>query len=113
VNRTNGNPYVQTTHTPPLSIGPSDPGVSDHLRVATVDYEDQFELVVCDVPPAENTACVASVAATYVDALGSTLDLSGQSLSRNNQVLLLPYIQVQAPVSCPALIPLWYHSMWR
>jgi hypothetical protein len=57
---------------------PSDPGVSDHLRVATEDYEDQFELVVNDVPPAENTACVASVAATYVDALGSTLDLSDQ-----------------------------------
>jgi hypothetical protein len=57
---------------------PSDPGVSYHLRVATVDFEDQFELVVWDVPPAENTACIASVAATFVDALGITMDLSDQ-----------------------------------
>jgi hypothetical protein len=37
---------------------PSDPDVSYHLRVATVYDQEKFELVVWDVPPAENTACI-------------------------------------------------------
>jgi hypothetical protein len=53
---------------------PSDVGVSYHLRAATKEYQDQFELVVWDVPPAENTACITSCVATS-DNLGSTLDL--------------------------------------
>jgi hypothetical protein len=57
---------------------PSEAGVSYHLRVVTVDYEDQFEIVVWDVPSSENTACTTSVASTSIDAIGSTLALSDQ-----------------------------------
>jgi hypothetical protein len=57
---------------------PSEAGVSYHLRVFTVDYEDQFEIVVWDVAPSENTACTTSVVSNSIDTLGSTLDLSDQ-----------------------------------
>jgi hypothetical protein len=56
----------------------SEAGVTYHLRVVTVDYEDQFEIVVWEVQPSENTACTTSVVSNSIDTLGSTLDLSDQ-----------------------------------
>jgi hypothetical protein len=57
---------------------PSQAGVTYSLRVATEEYDDQFEIVAFDLPPAENTGCVESAVLTSFDGMGSTLDLSDQ-----------------------------------
>jgi hypothetical protein len=54
---------------------PSEAGESYHLRVVTTDYDDQFEIVVWDAPPSENTACTSSAVSNPIDAVGSTLEL--------------------------------------
>jgi hypothetical protein len=49
-----------------------------HLRVVTTEYEGQFEIVVWDAQPSDNTACTSSIVSNSIDAVGSTLELSDE-----------------------------------